>query len=208
MLAAQIVTSAHKTFGVRIDLREAFQAFTIEQLAQRLEAAGHGLCIAPRSPDGGVVPLSFVQERQLFLELLDPLTAVNNLAMCVRIGGSLDLARLTLSANRLLARHEALRTSFQTGRGRPGVTIAPSLEIDLGLVDLRAHEPDRLAEAVRLATLEARRPFELDQAPLLRVRTFRLALDSHVLVVVIHHTIADGWSLGVFLRELFSDYRG
>ena len=89
VLAAQIVTSAHKTFGVRIDLREAFQAFTIEQLAQRLEAAGHGLCIAPRSPDGGVVPLSFVQERQLFLELLDPLTAVNNLAMCVRIGGSL-----------------------------------------------------------------------------------------------------------------------
>ncbi|HYU00407.1 MAG TPA: amino acid adenylation domain-containing protein [Gemmatimonadales bacterium] len=208
VLAAQIVTSAHKAFGVRIDLREAFQAFTIEQLAQRLEAAGHVLRLAPRSPDGGVVPLSFVQERQLFLELLDPLTAVNNLAMCVRIEGSLDLARLTLGANRLLARHEALRTSFQTGRGRPGVTIAPSLEIDLGLVDLRAHEPDRLAEAVRLATLEARRPFELDQAPLLRVRTFRLALDSHVLVVVIHHTIADGWSLGVFLRELFSDYRG
>ncbi len=206
VLAAQIVTAAHKTFGVRIDLREAFQggAFTIERLAERIDA-GRPAHIPPR-PDRAVVSLSFVQERQLFLELLDPFTAVNNLSMCIRIDGPspLDLALLTRNANRLLARHEALRTRFELGKGMPVATIAPELQVELGLVDLSNHEPDRLAEALRLATLEAQRPFALEKTPLLRVKTYRLAADSHVMVVVIHHTIADGWSLAVFLRELFS----
>lgn len=204
VLAAQIVTAAHKAFGVRIDLREAFQggAFSVEHLAQRIESAGRSQHILPRDP-GSAVPLSFVQERQLFLELLDPLTAVNNLSMCIRIDGPVDLAQLAQNARRLMSRHEALRTSFELAHGRPAATIAPAPEIDLGLTDLSG-ESDRLSEALRLATLEAQRPFQLDAPPLLRVKTFRLASDSHVMVVVIHHTIADGWSLGVFLRELFA----
>ena len=148
-----------------------------------------------------------MQERQLFLELLDPLTAVNNLSVCIRLDGPLDVARLQRSANRLVARHEVLRTSFETSQGRPVAVIAPALEIDLGIVDLRERGTDRLAEALRLAELAARQPFELDRPPLLRVGTFRLAADTHVMIVVIHHTIADGWSLGVFLRELFSVYQ-
>ena len=205
VLAAQIVTAAHKAFGVRVDLRDAFQggAFTVERLAQRIEPAGHDQRIPVRAQPASV-PLSFVQERQLFLELLDPLTAVNNLAMCIRIEGLVDLALLTQNAERLIARHDALRTSFQLVQGRPVATIAPALDIDLGLVDLDGHAGDRLAEALRLATLEAARPFALDETPLLRVKTFRLSRESHVMVVVIHHTIADGWSLGVFLRELFA----
>jgi hybrid polyketide synthase/nonribosomal peptide synthetase FtdB len=205
VLAAQIVTAAHNAFGVRLDLREAFQggAFSVEHLAQRIESAGRSQRIVPRDP-GSAVPLSFVQERQLFLELLDPLTAVNNLAMCIRIEGPVDLAQLAQNARRLISRHEALRTSFQLAHGMPSATIAAALEIDLGLTDLSGEESDRLTEALRLATLEAQRPFRLDAPPLLRVKTFRLASDSHVMVVVIHHTIADGWSLGVFLRELFA----
>ena len=169
--------------------------------------AGSGVRIPPRSPGSGPVPLSFVQERQLFLELLDPFTAVNNLSVCLRLDGALDMATLERSANRILARHEALRTSFETGKGRPVATIAPALEIDLGIMDLQRRETDRLAEALRLAELEAQRPFDVTQLPLLRVKTFRLAPDEHILLVVIHHTIADGWSLGVFLRELFSLYQ-
>ena len=202
VLAAQIITAAHKAFGVRLDVRQAFQAFTIEHIAQRIAAAVHGTRITPRDPQQ-LVPLSFVQERQLFLELLDPLTAVNNLPMCVRIEGALDLEQLASRANRLMARHEALRTTFSLDQGKPVATIAPALHVDLGVTDLSRQE-NPFAEAVRLATLEARRPFQLDAAPLLRIKTFRLGPASHVLAVVVHHTIADGWSLGVFLRELFA----
>ena len=152
------------------------------------------------------MPLSFVQERQLFLELLDPHTAVNNLSICLRIRGSLDPLMLRASANRILARHEALLTGFEVEQGKPVARVAPAVEVDLGLTDLSSGQDPR-AEALRLAALEARRPFDLAQAPLLRARTFRIAPDEHVMVLVVHHTIADGWSLGVFLRELFSGYR-
>ncbi len=160
-----------------------------------------------RKVEPGVVPLSFVQERQLFLELLDPFTAVNNLAMCMRIDGRLDLEQLERSANQLVARHDVLRMSFQTTKGKPVATIAPSSPIDLGVVDLRDRGPEALTEAVAQAEREAGRPFALDRPPLLRVRTYLVAADAHVLVVVVHHTIADGWSLGIFLNELFSVYQ-
>jgi amino acid adenylation domain-containing protein len=150
-----------------------------------------------------------VQERQLFLEVLEPLTAVNNLCVCMQLEGSLDLTLLQRSGSRLLARHDVLRTSFETDKGRPIVRIAPpaTLELDLGIVDLRDRGPGGQVEALRLAELEARRPFDLTRPPLLRVRTFRLAGDTHVLLVVVHHTIADGWSVGIFLRELLSQYQ-
>ncbi len=172
-------------------------------------AGGTDLVIERRDATAGPIPLSFVQERQLFLELLEPLTAVNNLCVCVQLEGPLDLTMLQRSARRLLARHEALRTWFETDKGRPVVRIAPPAApaLDLGIVDLRERRDEAPAEALRLAELEARQPFDLSRPPLLRVKTFRLADDEHVLLVVVHHTIADGWSLGVFLRELLSQYQ-
>jgi amino acid adenylation domain-containing protein len=165
--------------------------------------------ITRRDPGDGPIPLSFVQERQLFLELLEPYTAVNNLCVCVRIDGPLDLPLLQRSASRLVRRHDALRTSFETDRGKPLVRIAaPSaLSLDLGIEDLRDRGGEAQTEALRQAEVEARRPFDVSQPPLLRVKTFRLSDDAHVLFVVVHHTIADGWSLGVFLRELLSQYQ-
>ncbi|TFG52055.1 MAG: amino acid adenylation domain-containing protein [Gemmatimonadales bacterium] len=156
---------------------------------------------------GAPVVLSFVQERQLFLELLDPYTAVNNLATCIRIEGPLDLAALERSANQTVARHEALRTSFNLNQGRAVPQIAPALSLDVVVVSLETHH-DREVEALRLAEREAHRPFDLGRPPLLRAKAFRLGAELHVLVIVIHHTIADGWSLGVLLRELFLHYRG
>jgi amino acid adenylation domain-containing protein len=168
--------------------------------------AGSGRAIRARNAGSEASPLSFVQERQLFLELLDPNTAVNNLCICVRIDGWLDLARLELSANRLLARHDVLRTTFDLDHGRAVARIAPAVDIGLEVVDLQDRADERLTEALRLAEREAGHPFALDRPPLLRVRMFRLAPDAHVMLVVVHHTIADGWSLGVFLRELFAVY--
>ena len=139
VLAAQLVSSTHRTFGVELDLREAFKAFTIEQLAARVEAALERQ--VTRGPDVTLasshapIPLSFVQERQLFLEMLDPLTAVNNLATCLRIEGPLDLPALERSANRVISRHEALRTSFDLSQGRAIPQVAPALSLEIVTVE-------------------------------------------------------------------------
>jgi amino acid adenylation domain-containing protein len=161
--------------------------------------------IVPGNPDA-TIPLSFVQERQLFLELLDPNTAVNNLATCLRIEGPLDLTAFQRCANRVIARHETLRTSFDLSQGRAMPRLVPLLTFELEVVDLRGH-PDPEAEALRCAAAEARRPFLLWRPPLLRAKLFRPAHHLHVVVIVVHHTIADGWSLGVLLEELFANYR-
>jgi amino acid adenylation domain-containing protein len=161
--------------------------------------------ITPGDPDAPVA-LSFVQERQLFLELLDPLTAVNNLATCLRIEGPLDLSALERSANRVIARHETLRTSFDLSQGRAIPRIVPALTFELEVVDLHEHTNSE-AEALRVAAQEARRAFHLWRPPLLRAKAFRAGLELHVVVIVVHHTIADGWSLGVLLGELFFHYR-
>ncbi|MEO5826654.1 MAG: condensation domain-containing protein, partial [Gemmatimonadales bacterium] len=157
----------------------------------------------------GSVPLSFVQERQLFLEALDPGTAVNNLAVCLHMHGALDWQLLEQSTNRIIARHETLRTSFDLGLGRPAARIADQVYVQVGVMDLTDAPmgESRQATALQLAEVEARRPFDLRQAPLFRATAFRLAPDDHVLVIVVHHTVADGWSLGVLLGELFTTYR-
>ena len=159
VLGAQLLTLAQKTFGIRINPQDAFKAFTIERLAEMLEAgilskieemsedearddfrkvtnmskknlseAKRALlekwllgqlnddttCI-PRRPLNSPIPLSFPQQRQLFLELLEPGTAVNNLSVFLELKGKLDLTALEQSANQIIARHDVLRTRFSFG---------------------------------------------------------------------------------------------
>jgi amino acid adenylation domain-containing protein len=220
VLAAQVVALAQRTFGVPLDVREAFQAFTIAHLAERLASSLTPTAAPPLTPaaapsakpaapvsEPDEVPLSFVQERQLFLELLEPMTAANNLAMGLHLEGRLDLDALRRSADTILERHHVLRTGFTLDVGTPRAAIAASLHVALEVVDIPPL-PNRLQAVHRLATQEAGTPFDLSAPPLLRVRLFRLSETEHVLLLVIHHGIADGWSLGVFLRELFTLYRG
>jgi amino acid adenylation domain-containing protein len=209
VLAAQVVTLAQRTFGVQLDLREAFQGFTIEHLARQLAPALTSRSTpAPEAAGAPIeVSLSFVQERQLFLELLEPMTAVNNLATCLRLDGRLDPASLQRSADVILQRHQVLRSAFTLDQGRSVVRIVPSLRVGLKVVEVE-DGPDRMARLQRVANREAGTPFDVTVPPLLRFTLFRLSATEHVLLIVIHHAIADGWSLGVFLRELFTLYHG
>jgi len=157
----------------------------------------------PLRPLNNPVPLSFPQQRQLFLELLERGTAVNNLSVFLAFRGDLDPMALEQSANRIMARHEVLRTRFSFGRGLPTPEVLTNLTISVPIVDLQhLNEPEQEAEARRLAEKEVVKPFDLSQAPLLRLKRYVLNNQQHFLLVVVHHTIADGWSLGVFLHEL------
>ena len=155
----------------------------------------------------GELPLSFAQQRLWFLDLLEPNSPVYNIPHAVQLNGPLDLSALERSVNKLIQRHESLRTTFPTNTGQPAQLIRPPEPFTLIVEDLTARRDElRGAELRQLMDDEARRPFDLANGPLFRVRLFRLGEEEHVLAVTMHHIISDGWSMGVATRELGAFY--
>jgi non-ribosomal peptide synthetase component F len=163
--------------------------------------------IERRRDDGAAPPLSFAQERLWFLDRLQAGNAAYNVPVSFRMAGVIDVAALERSLIELVRRHEALRTSFMVVDGRPVQVVAPRGEVALAVEELGgAAAAEREAEAQRRAAAEALRPFDLGRGPLLRARLLRLSPSDHVLLLTLHHIVADGWSMGVLVRELGALY--
>ncbi len=182
----------------------------LELLAYLLEEEGVDVVrqqtIFPRAQTAEL-PLSFAQERLWFLEQLDPGSPAYNIPFAVRIEGQLDIAALQGSLNEIVRRHENLRTTFATVEGKPVQIIAPRLQLELTLHDLsELPAAEREAEAHRLALHEGNQPFDFAHGPLIRTQLLRLAADEHVFLLTIHHIVFDGWSIGVFLKEMIAFY--
>ena len=154
------------------------------------------------------LPLSFAQERMwLLAQLLDQEDSSYNIASATSIRGPLDVALLERCLLAIVQRHESLRTTFRTLDGRPVQAISSEAACSLPIVDLRALPAlEREAEVRRLAAAEAQRPFDLAHGPLLRVALLVLDADAAILLLTIHHIIADGWSMRVLIRELAELY--
>ena len=149
------------------------------------------------------LPLSFAQQRLWFLDQLVPNNPFYNISTAVRLNGQLNLTALSQTFNEIVRRHEVLRTTFVLVAGQPVQAIAPTLNIPIPLVDLRELlQVERETQARRLTTLEAQRPFNLSTGPLLRVTLLRLDETEHNMLLNLHHIVADGWSMGVLIREL------
>ena len=158
--------------------------------------------IARRSGDAPA-PLSSAQRRMWFLHHLAGDQPVYNVQRSERLSGPLDVAALEASLNEIVRRHEALRTTFPAVEGNPVPVIAPATSLRLTSVDLQGlPQPQQTDEVQRLAVEEARKPFDMGKGPLMRLALLRLAAESHVLVVTMPHILIDGWSMGVFYREL------
>ncbi|HSF42284.1 MAG TPA: condensation domain-containing protein, partial [Thermoanaerobaculia bacterium] len=202
LLAVRLATRVRGAFGVELPLARIFGRTTLAEMAAEIErgAAGEAPPLTP-GPRPAEIPLSFAQERLWFLDRLAPGQAVYNVPVAVRLRGSLDAEALEASLNRLLERHEALRTVFSEGSAGPVQVILPPAPFPLEKIDLTGSaEPE--AEARREAAEEARRPFDLTAGPVFRGRLLRIAPEDHLLVLTIHHIAADGWSLGLLFREL------
>ncbi|CCD97022.1 hypothetical protein BRAO375_850015 [Bradyrhizobium sp. ORS 375] len=145
-------------------------------------------------------PLSFAQQRLWFLDRLNPGGPAYNIPGAFDLSGPLDVAGLTEALNDLVARHAPLRTVFAEIDGRAVQTVRPAMRIAMPVVDA-ANE----REARALVDDEVATPFDLGGA-VIRARLIRLAPERHVLVVVLHHICADGWSLAVFNRDLAAAY--
>jgi len=154
-----------------------------------------------------VFPTSFAQRRLWFLDQLEPGSPAYNVPAAVRLSGRLDVLALEKSLREVVRRHESLRTTFATLDGRPVQVISPAVELGLAVVDL-GHLPEgkRMERGLRLAVDDAREPFDLKTGPLLRTRLLRLCDDEHIMLLTMHHIISDGWSAGVFVREMAALY--
>jgi len=212
LLATQLVSRVREVFQVEVLLRDIFEAPTVVGLAERVEAAlraASGLetpPIVPVSRDGDL-PLSFAQQRLWFLDQLAPGNLFYNIPMAVRLKGRLDVAALERSLNEIVRRHEPLRTTFETVRGKPVQVIAPELILPLPVVDLTdLPEAEREVEAQRRAQEEVRQPFDLAEGPLLRAQLLKLDEEDHVALLTMHHIVSDGWSMGVLVREIAALY--
>ncbi|HEX8429770.1 MAG TPA: condensation domain-containing protein, partial [Longimicrobium sp.] len=229
IVSIQVISRAAKE-GVRITPRQVFLYPTVAELATELgdgakaiganatsEARSESATAAssdaprgndealpalqPRGADAGPLPLSFAQERMFFLERLDPTAGAYNIALALEARGALDLEALSAALSGVVARHEVLRTTFAEEDGRAVQHIHPAAPLQVLASDVDAIEEARLR-----AGEEMRRPFDLTRETPLRALVYRAAPELHLVLVVIHHSAADGWSLGILLDEITALY--
>ena len=152
-------------------------------------------------------PLSFAQRMFWFLDRIDPDTPAYNLPRALKIEGQLDREALRKAFQALLHRHDVLRTVFVTRDGELFQRVLDHVEVDFPVLDKSSlPAPQRMTETLKVASEEARKSFDLERGPLVRLCLFCLGPEEHVLVLVMHHIITDGWSMSILFKELTEFY--
>jgi len=179
-------------------------------LEQRLGIAptrGGGAVIPPRT-NRDRAPLSFAQRQMWVIDQMTPGNPAYNLPNGYRLRGPLDVTALERSFNEIIKRHEALRTTFAVQDGEPLQRVHPDWKIAIEVTTL-AHlsAEEREAKLQQLASEGSIRPFDLSRLPLIRVSLFTLGDAEHVVIINLHHIVADGLSVGLLLNEVDAFYR-
>jgi amino acid adenylation domain-containing protein len=212
LLATRLVSRLGTALGAEVPLEAVFEAPRLRDLAERVGralAGGPGGAPPPveRAPRSAPLPLTFGQERLWFLAQLDPDSAAYNMPAILRLSGDLDVAALEGALSAIVRRHEILRTSFADEAGRPVQRIHEPAPITLAPVDVTGLAAEaRDAAVADESRRQASEPFRLDRAPLFRVGLLRTGDREHVLLLTIHHILADAWTIGIFIRELGALY--
>ncbi|MFE4646923.1 condensation domain-containing protein, partial [Streptomyces sp. NPDC056730] len=209
----KVVLRVQKAFGCELSTRTVFDhptvaamteavAQTRAQTPERAHASSRATTIKPASRDHDL-PLSYGQERLWFLDDFAAGGVEYNTGLALRLSGDLDMAALRAALDGLIARHEALRTTF----GGRVQTVHPTVTVPLRVVDLSAeNDADRPHALHTVLRTEQSTPFDLARGPLFRVLAVGLGAREHVLVLSMHHIVTDGWSMGVIARELGALY--
>jgi amino acid adenylation domain-containing protein len=165
------------------------------------------LTIPPR-PEQENAPVSLTQQRVWFLEQLEPGSGAYHIPLALRIRGAISQQILQACLDEIVRRHEALRTTFEQRDGQPIQRISPTQSIEIALSELPESPVQDLAVHVEnFVQSETQQPFDLASGPLLRVSLLRLSEQEHILVMVLHHIIADFWSVNIFFEELITLYK-
>jgi len=216
LLATQLISRVRAAFSLDVAVRQIFDTPTVRGLARHIETCGSqgALAVPPivRVPRDGEYPLSFAQERLWFLDRLQGKSANYNMSAAIRITGDIDEEALRRSLSEIVRRHEVFRTHFRESAGHPVAFIAPHTDFPLPEVDIGAYPPgERAAEIERRIAAEALNPFNLEEDTLLKGTLLRLPADAaeksaRILLLAMHHIVADNWSSGVFINELTQLY--
>ncbi|WP_038758088.1 non-ribosomal peptide synthetase [Burkholderia pseudomallei] len=213
LLAVQLVSRLRQALSVEVALSTVFDAPVLSALAERLEAGNtEVLPPIPLAPRDGRIALSLAQQRLWFLTQLGSVSEAYHMSGAVRLDGPLNREVLQRALNRIVMRHEALRTCFVREEGEPIQVIQPHADLTVSYHDLREAESirheagNREQRAKDLSQAHASAPFDLSRDLPVRVLLLQLADEAHVVQVVMHHIASDGWSVGVFLQELSALY--
>ncbi|MCH9649691.1 MAG: amino acid adenylation domain-containing protein, partial [Deltaproteobacteria bacterium] len=210
LVATQVVSGVREEFGLEMPLMLLFERPTVAALATFLEAQQPEdecgilpaiLATGEPSPH----PLSFAQQRLWFIDEMAPGNAAYNVPFAVGLVGALNYRALKDSLAEVVRRHEALRTTFHAGGEQPVQVVESMKPWALPVVDLSSLA-EATAESRRLSVVEAMGSFDLRRGPLFRARLLRLGAEDHLLQLSLHHIVSDGWSIGVFARELSQLY--
>jgi amino acid adenylation domain-containing protein len=213
LIAAQILSRVHQTFGFEIHFRDLLDNPTLEAFAGVIEQQRQTtqpietLRVTPASRDQ-TLPASFAQERVAFIEQLAPSMTAYQFQESLHFIGSLEIALLERSLTEIIHRHEIFRTTFPSQHGKLIQNIHPPFEVKLPVIDLRLMPVEQQqAEVIRLWHEFVQQPFDIEKLPLIRWQIVQLNNTEHELFHVEHHTVHDGWSFNIFLRELLALYR-
>ncbi|PZW20784.1 amino acid adenylation domain-containing protein, partial [Thermosporothrix hazakensis] len=211
LLAIQIVARIRKVFHVELPIRSLFEAPTVAALAEQIRTLHHtgteydDVLRVEKRPE--LIPLAPAQQRFWFLDRMDPGSSAYTIPLALHIKGGLQEAYCQQALQLMVQRHEVLRTTIATVKGKPVQRIAAQLHVPCPLLDL-SDKPGAAQESVVMQTLQAEieRPFILSMGPLIRLSLLRLRSDEHILLVTMHHIISDGWSFDIFLQEFCTLY--
>jgi NRPS condensation-like uncharacterized protein len=197
---------------MELPLRRLFESPTVAGLAEGIQVAMKAELKRNASPinrisRNGNLPLSFAQERLWLLEQLQPGSLAYHTPAAIRLDGSLDIAALEQALNEILRRHEVFRTTFSVVDGQPVQAIVPFQSVSLPVVNLgELPDAERSHKLQQLIAQWGQNLFDLAQAPLLRWMLLGVSEREHLLLLSTHHIVCDGWSAGVFVRELATLY--
>ncbi len=212
LLAVRMLNRLRAMQAGDLSLSSLFDHPTVSAVAQAIDSGSRS--VAPpivRVARDARLPLSFAQQRMMFLSGFDGASTIYHVPLVLRIDGKLDISALRRALDTLWARHEALRTVFLDTSGTGEGAHAELLPADDGMPwredDLSSRLDASQDEWLRLCEEEATQAFDLARGPLVRARLVRRAANEHTLMLTLHHIICDGWSLAVLVRELGALYR-
>ncbi|HEY6348111.1 MAG TPA: amino acid adenylation domain-containing protein [Candidatus Angelobacter sp.] len=208
LLAVRVLARIRQQMGVAVTVSEMFARPVLADLACHLDGAVRAeLPPIVRVDRGQQLPLSLAQQRLFFLAQMEEVSKAYHMPMGLRLKGRLDAGTLRRVLDRIVARHESLRTTFTLIDGEPVQRIASPADSRFHLLkhDLRRHLHAQAAYD-RLLAEEANTSFDLKAGPLVRGRLISESEDEHTLLVTMHHIASDGWSMGIFCDEVSKLY--
>ncbi len=209
LLATQIVSRTRKAFDVALSLRELLVEPTIAALAERIlgNAGGAGRNAAiPHADRSARIPLSFAQQRLWLLDRIEPGNIAYNVPIAVRISGGLQEGALQQAVSDVINRHEGLRTCFHDDEQGPFQYMLPVQRWATEVHALSRHTDDTEFEIQRYVGQKIAHAFDLVKGPLFQSTLLKVAEGEWIYVFVAHHIVTDGWSMGVFIREVLTAY--